>query len=36
MEKSLVIIKPDGVGKKIIGEIISRFEDDGFISVKLR
>ena len=28
MEKSLVIIKPDGVGKKIIGSIISRFEDN--------
>jgi nucleoside-diphosphate kinase len=28
MEKSLVIIKPDGVGKKIIGSIISRFENE--------
>ena len=28
MEKSLVIIKPDGVGKKIIGDIISCFEDN--------
>ena len=28
MEKSLVIIKPDGIGKKIIGDIISRFEDN--------
>lgn len=28
MEKSLVIIKPDGVGKKIIGDILSRFEDN--------
>ena len=26
MERSLVIIKPDGVCKKVIGDIISRFE----------
>ncbi|MBM3707092.1 MAG: nucleoside-diphosphate kinase [Actinobacteria bacterium] len=36
MEKSLVIIKPDGVGKKIIGEIISRFEDDGLYISKIK
>jgi nucleoside-diphosphate kinase len=27
MEKSLIIIKPDGVQKKVVGKIISRFED---------
>lgn len=27
MEKSLVIIKPDGVCRKVIGDIISRFEN---------
>ena len=27
MERSLVIIKPDGVCKKVIGDIISRFEN---------
>ena len=27
MEKSLIIIKPDGVQKKIVGKIISRFEE---------
>ncbi len=36
MEKSLVIIKPDGVGKKIIGEIISRFEDDSLFISRLK
>jgi len=28
-EKSLIIIKPDGVRQKIIGKIISRFEEKG-------
>lgn len=28
-EKSLIIIKPDGVKKRIIGRIISRFEEAG-------
>jgi nucleoside-diphosphate kinase len=36
MEKSLVIIKPDGVGKKIIGEILSRFENDELYITKLK
>lgn len=29
MEKTLVIIKPDGVQRKLIGEIINRFERKG-------
>jgi nucleoside-diphosphate kinase len=29
-EKSLIIIKPDGVQKRVAGKIISRFEDAGF------
>ncbi|MEK6691402.1 MAG: nucleoside-diphosphate kinase [Nitrospirota bacterium] len=29
MERTLSIIKPDGVAKGIIGEIIKRFENDG-------
>lgn len=29
MEKTCVIIKPDGVGKKVVGEIIERFEKEG-------
>lgn len=30
MERSLVIIKPDGVCKGVAGEIIKRFESEGF------
>jgi nucleoside-diphosphate kinase len=30
MEKTLVIIKPDGVERGLIGEIISRYEKKGF------
>lgn len=31
MEKTLVIIKPDGVRRRIIGKILSYFEDRGII-----
>ncbi len=30
MEQTVVLIKPDGVKRKIVGEIISRFERKGF------
>ncbi len=30
LEKTLLIIKPDGVKKKLIGKIISRIEKEGF------
>lgn len=30
-EQTLVLIKPDGVSRKLTGEIISRFEKKGFI-----
>lgn len=29
MERTLSIIKPDGVGKNLIGEVIKRFESNG-------
>ena len=29
MEQSLVIIKPDGLQRRLLGEIISRFEKKG-------
>lgn len=29
-QKSLVLIKPDGVKRRIVGRILSRFEDAGF------
>ncbi|MCJ7739693.1 nucleoside-diphosphate kinase [Candidatus Microgenomates bacterium] len=33
MDKTVILIKPDAVKKKVIGEIISRFEKAGFILV---
>ncbi len=30
MEQTLGIIKPDAVGKKVVGKIISRVEEEGF------
>ncbi len=35
-EQSLFIVKPDGVERKLIGQILSRFENKGFKLVKLR
>jgi nucleoside-diphosphate kinase len=35
-EKSLIIIKPDGVEKKVVGEIISRFEKAGLGIERIR
>ena len=30
MQQTLVLVKPDGVKKNLIGEIIARFESFGF------
>lgn len=30
MERTFVMIKPDGVRRKLMGKIVSRFEDKGF------
>ncbi len=30
VEKTLIMIKPDGVSRRLVGEIISRFEKKGF------
>lgn len=30
MEKTFIMIKPDGVERKLIGKIVSRFEEKGF------
>ena len=35
-EKSLIIIKPDGVEKKLVGRIISRFEENGLEIERIR
>jgi nucleoside-diphosphate kinase len=38
IEKTLIIIKPEGVRRSIVGKIITRFEDAGFkiISMKMQ
>ncbi len=36
MEKTLILIKPDGVRRKLIGNIISRFEDKGLKLVAMK
>lgn len=36
MERTLSIIKPDGVEKNVIGEVISRFEKNGLRVVALK
>jgi nucleoside-diphosphate kinase len=36
MERTLSIIKPDGVNKKLIGEVIKRFEQSGLRIAALR
>jgi len=35
-ERSLIIVKPDAVARKLVGEVISRFEKKGFKLVKLK
>ncbi len=36
MERTLSIIKPDGVGKNLIGEVIKRFETEGIKVVAMK
>ena len=36
MERTLSIIKPDGVEKNVIGEIYKRFEDSGLTIVEAK
>jgi nucleoside-diphosphate kinase len=36
MEKTLAIIKPDAVKKKVVGKIIQRIEDEGFKISRLK
>src|SRR5579872_6824134 len=36
MERTFLMIKPDGVERKLVGEIIRRFEDKGFRLVALK
>ncbi len=36
MERTLSIVKPDGVGKNVIGEVIKRYEENGLKVVGLK
>ena len=36
MERTFLMIKPDGVRRKLIGEIIRRFEEKGFTLLDMR
>lgn len=36
LEKTVVLIKPDGMGQHIVGEIIGRFEKAGLVVVGLK
>src|SRR5512136_3474562 len=36
MEKRLSIVKPDGVQKNLVGEVIKRFEDHGLKVIALK
>jgi nucleoside-diphosphate kinase len=36
VEKTLALIKPDAVKKKVIGQIIQRIEDEGFKIAKMK
>jgi len=36
LERTLAIIKPDAVKKKVIGKIISRIEDEGFQIIRMK
>jgi len=36
MERTLVIVKPDGVKKNLIGEVIKRFEQEGLRVIGLK
>ena len=36
MERTLSIVKPDGVGKNLVGEVLRRFEEKGMSIVALK
>lgn len=35
-EQTLIVVKPDGVRRNLVGALLSRFEDKGFRIVKLK
>ncbi|MCX5778063.1 MAG: nucleoside-diphosphate kinase [Elusimicrobia bacterium] len=36
MERTCVIVKPDGVGKKVVGAVLQRFENEGLKLVAMK
>jgi nucleoside-diphosphate kinase len=36
LERTLIVIKPDGVARSLVGQVISRFEAKGFKIVKMK
>ncbi|MHB9156083.1 MAG: nucleoside-diphosphate kinase [Endomicrobiales bacterium] len=36
MERTCLIVKPDGVGKKVVGEIVKRLENEGLKLIGLK
>ena len=36
MERTLFIVKPDGVARKLVGEVVSRFEKRGFALLQMK
>jgi len=36
MSRTLIVIKPDGVRRRLVGRVISRFEEKGFNIVRLK
>ena len=36
MERTFLMVKPDGVARKLVGEIIGRFENKGFTLAEMR
>ena len=36
LEKTLVLVKPDGVARSLVGEIIGRIENKGYATTQLR
>ena len=36
IEKTLILVKPDGVRRQLIGEVIARVEDKGYVITALR
>ena len=36
IEQTLILVKPDGVSRNLVGEIIKRIEDKGYVIANLK